>query len=103
MGLIVILGGICLFQRFSPTANWSHLFSNINRKMEFAQKDCSENGDDGGGEPSMVGTTLLFRVYDLNRSFVCRANNQITNAYPGSHSYHRIIHDFFFLINTKVI
>lgn len=47
-------GGICLFQRFSPPAHWSHLFSNINRKMESAQKDCSENGDDSGCEPSMA-------------------------------------------------
>lgn len=58
MGLIVISGGICLFQRFSPTADWSHLFSNIHRKMESAQKDCSENGDDGGCEPSMVSTVF---------------------------------------------
>ncbi|GAB5568732.1 solute carrier family 13 member 1 isoform X1 [Prionailurus iriomotensis] len=48
--------GICLFQRFSSTANWSHLLSNINRKMEFTQKDRSENGDDSGCEPSMVLT-----------------------------------------------
>lgn len=58
MDLIIISGGICLFQRFSPTANWSHLFSNINRKMEFAQKDCSENGADGGCEPSMVSSAF---------------------------------------------
>lgn len=56
MGLIIISGGICLFQRLSPTANWSHLSSNINRKMELAQKDCSENGHDSGCEPSMVST-----------------------------------------------
>lgn len=58
MDLIVISGGICLFQRFSPPAHWSHLFSNINRKMESAQKDCSENGDDSGCEPSMVSTVF---------------------------------------------
>ncbi|GAB1290594.1 Solute carrier family 13 member 1 [Apodemus speciosus] len=46
-------GGFCLFQRLSPSVNWSHLFSNINRKMEFAQEDCSEDGDDGGGKSSL--------------------------------------------------
>lgn len=59
MGLIVISGSSFLFPRFSPTANWSHLFSNINRKMEFAQKDCSENGDDGGCEARVVSTAFM--------------------------------------------
>jgi hypothetical protein len=83
MGLIGISGGICLFQRFSPAAIWSHLFSNINRKMEFAQEDCSEDGDDGGCEPSMVSTVLLYPVYILNRPFMCTENIQISNALQG--------------------
>lgn len=58
MGLIVISGGICLFQGFSPTANWSYLFSNIHRKMEFAQENCSENGDDSRCKSCMVSTAF---------------------------------------------
>lgn len=47
-------GGIRLFQRLSPLAHWSNLFGNLNREMELAQKDRSEDGDDGRCEPSMA-------------------------------------------------
>lgn len=34
------------------------MFSNINRKVEFAQKNCPKNGDDGGCEPRMASTVF---------------------------------------------
>lgn len=76
MGLIVISGGICLFQRLSPLAYWSHLFGNINREMELAQKDCSENGDDGWCEPSMV--SAVFTVPGLPSEHSIFVQSKIT-------------------------
>lgn len=76
MGLTAISGGLFLFQRFSPAVNWSHLFSNINRKMEFAQEDCSEDGDDGGCESGLVSTLLTSFILYPEQSILCRANHK---------------------------
>jgi hypothetical protein len=73
MAFIAISGGFCLFQRLSPSANWSHLFSNINRKMEFAQEDRSEDGDDGGGESSLVSIMYTAPTLYPKHMVVCPA------------------------------
>lgn len=75
LGLSAISGGLFLFQRFSSAVNWSHLFSHINREMEFAQEDCSENGDDGGCESGLVSTVFPSSIYP-KQTILCRANNK---------------------------
>lgn len=75
MGLTVILGGLFLFQRLPSVVNWSHLLSNINREMEFAQEDCSEDGDDGGCESGLVSTMLLSSIYP-KQTILWRANSK---------------------------
>lgn len=74
VGLPAISGGLFLFQRFSPAVSWSHLFSNVNWKMEFAQEDCSEDGDDGGCESSLVSTLLTSSILYPKQTILCRAN-----------------------------
>lgn len=75
-GLNAIPGGLFLFQRLSPAVNWSHLFSNINRKMEFTQEDCSEDGDDGGCESGLVSTVFTSSRLYPKQTISCRGNNK---------------------------